>query len=122
MYCRMCGTQLEENARFCPECGAPLNNEQGYNDERNMPTQQVEILIKNYEPGLDYNPIGMWEYVFYTILLNIPVIGWIFIALFSAGVSKNINLRNYARAWLCGYMVALVFAFLVWWPYIRALF
>lgn len=122
MYCTRCGTQLEENAKFCPECGMSVNSEQMYDDEWFIPEQKTEISIKNYDSRLDYNPIGMWGYFFYTILLNIPVIGWIFIILFAAGITKNINLRNYARAWLCGYMVALVFAILVWWPYIRTAF
>ncbi|HYA77384.1 MAG TPA: zinc-ribbon domain-containing protein [Verrucomicrobiae bacterium] len=25
-YCRICGTQLEENAHFCHRCGAPVAN------------------------------------------------------------------------------------------------
>lgn len=29
MYCRHCGTQIPENGRFCPSCGAPTDNAAG---------------------------------------------------------------------------------------------
>ena len=25
-FCGICGTQMEEHARFCPKCGAPANS------------------------------------------------------------------------------------------------
>ncbi len=30
MYCRNCGRQLEDNTRFCPDCGCPVENGTGY--------------------------------------------------------------------------------------------
>ena len=29
MFCRNCGTQLREGARFCPKCGTPVNSTAG---------------------------------------------------------------------------------------------
>lgn len=149
MYCSHCGTLLEEGTRFCQECGIAVDDSQNTEIQRDEGYQLSEyrnrdsiaqrqsqlfqqkpplvptftgIPIRNYDPGLDYNPVGMWGYFFYTILLNIPVVGWIFMIVFAVGVTKNINLRNYSRAWLCGYAVALIFIILTWWPYIKTMF
>ena len=29
MYCRFCGKQIPDQAKFCPECGARLEHEGG---------------------------------------------------------------------------------------------
>jgi hypothetical protein len=34
MYCKNCGTELNEKAVICPNCGVPTDN--FYNDRRNM--------------------------------------------------------------------------------------
>lgn len=144
MYCTNCREKLDEDCRFCPVCGKPVEEEKtdaqeqfgmqyeeqknGYAEpeqkKRQEPVYQQEpvftgMQIRNYNPALDYNPIGMWGYFFYTILLNIPIIGWIFIILFSVGVTKNINLRNYARSWFCGYIIALILFLIKIWPYLE---
>lgn len=144
MYCTNCREKLDEDSRFCPACGMPVGEAntgagkqlespyeetQGnyamsdYEERQRLDDQQAFVFtgapVRNYNPALDYNPISMWGYFFYTILLNIPIIGWIFIILFSAGVTKNINLRNYARSWLCGYMIALILFIIKIWPYLE---
>lgn len=48
----------------------------------------------------EYRPIGMWGYFGYTILFNVPVIGWI-ICLCLAFVASNRNLRNFSRSQFC---------------------
>lgn len=113
MYCTNCREKLDEDCRFCPVCGKPVE------EEKTDTQEQFGMQIRNYNPALDYNPIGMWGYFFYTILLNIPIIGWIFIILFSVGVTKNINLRNYARSWFCGYIIALILFLIKIWPYLE---
>ena len=144
MYCSNCREKLDEDSRFCPVCGTPVTEknmdaeekpretyeERGdnYLDAPHIKSQEsvyqqqtvfTGMQIRNYNPALDYNPIGMWGYFFYTILLNIPIIGWIFIILFSVGITKNINLRNYARSWLCGYIIILVLFLINLWPYLK---
>lgn len=32
MYCRHCGTQIEEGAKFCPHCGSSQSAPKGYAD------------------------------------------------------------------------------------------
>ena len=58
----------------------------------------------------EYRPIGMWGYFGYTILFNVPVVGWIICLCLAFGAS-NRNLRNFARSqfcWIILYVVALV--------------
>ena len=58
MYCQKCGTKLEDNAKFCPECGQkivsytdtqeeviedPINNDA--NDEREKKSNKKEKII-----------------------------------------------------------------------------
>lgn len=66
------------------------------------------VPIANYNPKFDYTPIGMWGYFLYTILFNIPVIGWLCLIIFSIGGTRNINLRNLARSYACRYILAFV--------------
>ena len=45
----------------------------------------------------EYKPISAWGYFGYNILFSIPIIGFIFLIVFSFD-SSNINRRNYARS------------------------
>ncbi len=57
-----------------------------------------------YDVPPEYRPLGAWAYFGYTILFNLPVIGLIFLIVFSLSDS-NLNRRNFARS----YFIALVF-------------
>lgn len=54
-----------------------------------------------------YKPIGMWGYFGYQILFAIPVVGFIFLIVFSLS-NQNINRRNFARSYFCVLVIALV--------------
>ena len=57
----------------------------------------------------EYEPISMWGYFGYEILFSIPIIGFIFLIVFSFD-SSNINRRNYARSFFIIYLlIAIVF-------------
>ncbi len=128
MYCTRCGKQLGENEERCSYCGTVVKKERvttesvknSYQESKTdqsstyttMKGQQNTgisgLPIKNYNPCLDYNPIGMWGYFFYFILFSIPVIGWIMLILFSLGITKNVNLRNLARSFFCIYIIIII--------------
>ena len=55
----------------------------------------------------EYTPISMWGYFGYTILFNIPIIGWICIIIFAL-TAQNLNLRNFARSQFCVFIIWLV--------------
>lgn len=69
--------------------------------------------IANYDARFDYTPIGMWGYFLYSILFNIPFIGWICWIIFAVGGTRNINLRNFARSYICLYIVSFVFLLII---------
>lgn len=93
MFCAKCGRELEEGRMVCPSCGYD-NNRGNINGNSNIPS-------KTYIQEMDYTPIGMWGYFGWSILFGLPMIGWIFAIVFSVGGTKNINLRNFARAQFC---------------------
>ncbi len=74
--------------------------------------QQSYDDVQNTLPE-EYKPIGMWAYFGYEILFSIPIIGWIFLLVFSFGATKNVNLRNFARSYFCLVIVAIVLILIV---------
>jgi len=46
MYCRQCGNQLQENQKFCINCGTPINAEQIQNNLKNDNTIRTEKNIQ----------------------------------------------------------------------------
>lgn len=52
-------------------------------------------------------PLSPWAYFGYSILFNIPVIGFILLIVFSLD-SSNINRRNYARSYWCWLIIFIV--------------
>ncbi len=54
-----------------------------------------------------YRPLGAWGYFGYSILFNIPVIGFILLLVFSFSGS-NINRRSFARSYFCGFILVLI--------------
>lgn len=52
----------------------------------------------------EYKPLSPWAYFGYQILFSIPIVGLIFLIVFSFS-SKNINRRNFARSFFCIYVL-----------------
>ncbi len=58
-------------------------------------------------PTGQYAPISPWAYFGLQILFAIPIVGFIFLIVFS--ISKgNINRRNFARSYWCVYILAAI--------------
>lgn len=55
----------------------------------------------------EYRPISMWGYFGYEILFSIPIIGFIFLLVFSFS-DKNMNRRNFARSYFCFTIIVLL--------------
>ena len=75
-----------------------------------VPPMSRNISIEDLPP--EYRPIGMWGYFGYNLLFSIPFVGWIIALVFACGVTSNVNLKNYARGYFCGLIVACVVVFL----------
>lgn len=64
MYCRNCGSQMEESAKFCPSCGASQGKEATFNlsqasDSVDKVVNEAKIQISNgKQSGKLYMVIG----------------------------------------------------------------
>lgn len=62
--------------------------------------------MENYSSS-KYKPLSPWAYFFYQILFSIPVVGFIFLIVFSIS-GANINRRNFARSYWCALALMLI--------------
>ena len=56
----------------------------------------------------EYKPVTVWQYVGYSILFSLPIIGFIMILVTAFGSDKSKSLRNYAKSYLVFYVIAIV--------------
>lgn len=60
-----------------------------------------------YEGNESFRPLSPWAYFGYSLLFCIPLIGLIFLIVYSVN-DTNINRRNYARSYFCWLVIALI--------------
>ena len=59
-----------------------------------------------------YAPLSPWAYFGLTLLFSVPVVGFVFLIVFS--ISKgNINRRNFARSYWCALILVLIIALIL---------
>lgn len=68
-----------------------------------MSLNQEEISKIPYQ----YRPLSAWGYFGYTILYAIPVVGFIFLIVFSLS-DANINRRSFSRSYFCALILVLI--------------
>ena len=100
MFCKNCGKELKDGALFCEECGTytesgaakaqPVIVQQGAVTEETLPAQ--------------YRPLSPWAYFGLSLLFSIPIVGFIFLIIFSCS-RANINRRNFARSYWCALII-----------------
>ena len=105
MICNHCGSQIEDNANICGHCGAILNAPV-------PPVPPIPPIPGNHfkqsgEIPSEYRPLSPWKYFWLNVLFSIPIVGFVFLLVFSFNGS-NINRRNYARSYWCGLLIALI--------------
>ena len=66
-----------------------------------------------FEISPEYQPVGAWGYIGYSILFGIPIVGLICIIVFSFSQS-NINRRNYARSYLIVRIIIIALIAILW--------
>lgn len=54
-----------------------------------------------------YRPLSPWAYFGLNILFSIPVVGFVFLIVYTFS-NANINRRNYARSFWCSAILALI--------------
>lgn len=89
MICKNCGCKIEETQKFCANCGTEI--------DFNNPTVIPENL----------KPLSPWTYFGLQILFSIPIVGFIFLIIFSCK-NSNINRRNFARSYWCSLILVAV--------------
>ena len=107
MNCPNCGNLLNADAKFCNSCGAKI--------EAPAPIQeQPTYAVPSYTPSIqttipdEYQPISAWKYFWCSVLFSIPIVGFVFLIVFSCGGARNVNLRNFARSHFCGLLIAVI--------------
>lgn len=106
MLCKNCNTQIEDNARFCHACGADATaDNQPVVTPVSVPEQPVRSQITVDDLPEHLRPLSPWSYFGLQILYSIPIIGFIFLIIFSFKKS-NINRRNFTRSYWCGLIIA----------------
>ena len=131
MFCRNCGKELPENAKFCNQCGQKIGDAEPVTTPAPEPIVIPEpVVIPEPEPKQytyhaygraqnepqqpnaapeippEYRPLSPWAYFGYSLLFMIPIVGFILLIVFSF-VGGNINRRNFARSYWCGLILAL---------------
>ena len=122
--CPFCGSELNDDAKFCGECGKPLPEEAPLRTD--IPAEPVEAepaaaVIAPVEPAaapaepvaepvqdmpvITQMPpkkqmLSTFQYVLLTMLYSIPVIGLVFLFVFGAGHPKNGSLKRFSAAML----------------------
>ena len=122
--CPFCGSELNDDAKFCGECGKPLPEEAPLKTE--IPAEPVAAepaapvvaaaapVAAPAEPVAEApqdmpvitqmppkkQMLSTFQYVLLTMLYSIPVIGLIFLFVFGAGHPKNESLKRFSAALL----------------------
>lgn len=82
-FCRNCGTQLNDRAKFCPKCGQSVNN------DYSVPQQQ-ENLSQQYNDEEEEKGLGIWLKSFFIVFWPI---GFILAIIFKLR-KKNIKAKD----------------------------
>lgn len=107
MFCRNCGASLDETVNTCPNCGTPVQVEQ----PAPAPTAEPVVYAapQPVQPTIpeQYRPMGAWAYTGLKILFAIPVIGFIFLIIFTFK-SSNLSRRSFARSYWCDLLLGVI--------------
>lgn len=134
MNCKNCGNELKEGAKFCATCGTavdvapvePAAEPVAPVAEPVVATPPVaapyvppvtsSVAIPKYaEPKKQkkvteedlpehLRPLSPWAYFGLSLLYSVPIVGFIFLIIFSIS-RTNINRRNFTRSYWCSLII-----------------
>lgn len=107
MFCKQCGATLEENLKFCPACGTATEEapaEVAVAAPVVPPPSPRKNTVTADQIPEEYQPLSPWAYFGLQILFSIPIVGFIFLIIFSIKGS-NLNRRNFARSYWCSLII-----------------
>lgn len=104
---------MAENERFCPNCGAAVPETPVVPVAPAAPAAPVipsapKAFTQDDLPS-EYRPLSPWAYFGLQILYSVPLVGFIFLIIFSFK-SDNLNRRNFTRSYWCGLLIAAIVA------------
>lgn len=110
MVCKNCGNQISDNAPVCLHCGTILKIP--VPPIPNIPTPPIPNIPgnpfqKSDEVPPEYRPVSAWGFFWLKVLFCVPVIGFIFLMIFTFDGS-NLSRRNFARSYWCGLLIAVI--------------
>ncbi|MBR4880778.1 MAG: hypothetical protein IKU19_02525 [Clostridia bacterium] len=91
----------------CPKCGAPLDPFGSCPSCAYKPEPVTEASLPS-----KFKPMSPWAYFGLNILFSIPVVGFIFLMIFTFNDS-NRNRRNYARSYWCSLIIVAIVAVII---------
>ena len=114
MTCPSCGSELAAGSQFCTYCGAAIQTDQTVplNSHIAPPPPVIPEQPATITLPAQYKPLGAWAYFGLQLLFSIPVVGFVFLIVFSFS-GANINRRNFARSYWCKLLISLIIFLLV---------
>lgn len=118
MICKNCGASIPENTSFCNNCGAknetvfvsqaqPDQQNVGYGNSQNYNYAAPQPQYNTYSNYNIDEPLSVGQYIGIFLLSAIPIAGFILMLVWAFSSNENTNKKNYARATLILYLVAL---------------
>lgn len=113
MNCPYCGKE-NENATFCTGCGMKLEIEPPVAEPVYAAPQPAAVVIPKPVQTIppENRPLSPWAYFGLQLLFAVPVVGFVFLIVFSFS-RGNINRRNFARSYWCALLIAVAAALVI---------
>lgn len=105
MYCKNCGNLLNDNDKFCPKCGYPVNTTltvEAYNKNMNKNVEQEEVV---YNKNIDSSNMG-----FSILCFFFPLVGLILYLVWRTQFPKRA--KSCAKGAIFGFIVNILFSFI----------
>ena len=81
-------------------------NQAPYQPAQPQPAAQTTVVqIPQPQIPAEYKPLGAWAFFGWQLLFALPIVGFIMLCVFALGGTSNVNLRNFARSYFCGYLI-----------------
>ena len=98
--CAACSAELESQAKFCPDCGAPIPEAVVPQPQPPyQPPPQAVAPPPAFAKPAEINPqLSVFGYLITMLALSIPIVGIILTLVWAFGAKTNPVRKNYCRA------------------------
>jgi hypothetical protein len=124
MICKNCGIEISDDSKFCVGCGIAIEQPAVETEPEVVvaPVVEAEPVVAQpiyqqpvyAEPAKKeiteddlpdhLKPMGAWSYFGLQLLFAIPIVGFVFLIVFSFS-RGNLNSRSFARSYWCAALV-----------------